>query len=70
MLQAINRSEKALVAGAALFSLAMVALAIAGGINSYSPIPFWDMWNSVVAFMNELDGETTPSGGPSTMSTG
>lgn len=55
MLQTLTRAEKVHVSGAALFAFAMVALAIAGGINNYSAIPFLDMWNSVVAFMNDLD---------------
>jgi hypothetical protein len=32
-------------------ALLFVALAIAGGIRAYSPVPFWDMWGSV-SFMD------------------
>lgn len=55
MLQTFTGAERVRVSGAALFAFVMVALAIAGGINNYSAIPFLDMWNSVVSFMNDVD---------------
>lgn len=43
-----------------LFAFLMVALAIAGGIGSYSPIPYWDMWNGTLNFgIKVSDGDWT-----------
>ncbi|MFA7685208.1 MAG: hypothetical protein WCX95_00225 [Candidatus Gracilibacteria bacterium] len=33
-----------------LFAVLIVGLAVIGGFRSYSPVPFWDMWDGVVAF--------------------
>jgi len=39
-------------------SLAIIALAVAGGVLNYSPVPFWDMWNGTLQFvMNFNDGD-------------
>lgn len=43
----------------AAVAAAMVSLAVAGGWNAYSPIPFWDMWDGTTGFMVGLhDGHT------------
>lgn len=43
---------------AAIFALVMLALAIAGGVHAYSPVPFWDMWDGYIQFYLRLaDGD-------------
>ncbi len=52
-LSQVSETSLALLAGAAF-----VVLACIGVINSYSPVPFWDMWDGVVFFENRVsDGE-------------
>lgn len=34
----------------ALFAVTSVVMAIVGGFKSYSPVPFWDMWNGYLNF--------------------
>ncbi|WP_353236183.1 hypothetical protein [Diaphorobacter ruginosibacter] len=41
-----------------IFAILMLGLAAWGGFRNYSPIPFWDMWNGVYAFIFGLqDGD-------------
>jgi len=34
-------------------ALLFVALAVAGGLRAYSPIPVWDMWSAYLSFMDQ-----------------
>lgn len=44
----------------AVFAILMFALAIVGGINSYSPVPYWDMWDGTLNFyMRASSGENS-----------
>ncbi len=41
-----------------LFAFLMVSLSIVGGIRGYSPIPYWDMWDSTLNFVIKVsDGD-------------
>lgn len=39
---------------ALIFCVLTVAAAIAGGINFYSPVPFWDMWGGYLDFYTKI----------------
>lgn len=45
------RSGKAWMAA---FAILMFLLAIVGGINSYSPVPYWDMWDGTLNFYLQI----------------
>jgi len=40
----------------ALIALGFVVLTIVGGYRSYSPVPFWDMWDGYLAFYVKASG--------------
>ena len=51
-----NRKSKLFL----LAALAFVGLAIIGGIRSYSPVPFWDMWDGYLGFFTKvISGDTS-----------
>ena len=37
-------------AAAVIFASAFVSLVAVGMVKSYSPVPFWDMWDSYLGF--------------------
>jgi len=37
-----------------VIALIQLILAIIGGINHYSPVPFWDMWDGYINFFNKV----------------
>lgn len=47
------RSEKLWMAA---FAALMFVLAIIGGINSFSPVPYWDMWDGTLNFFLRIRG--------------
>jgi hypothetical protein len=52
-------ARNALLTAAAAFTLAMVGLAVLGGYRTYSPVPFWDMWDGTLGFYIRVkDGAT------------
>ncbi|WP_339869516.1 hypothetical protein [Pseudohongiella nitratireducens] len=38
----------------AVFAILMFLLAIAGGVHSYSPVPYWDMWDGTLNFYLQI----------------
>jgi hypothetical protein len=49
-----SSAEKAWVWSFAAFAAGMIALAILGAVRSYSPVPFWDMWDGYLGFFTQL----------------
>jgi hypothetical protein len=45
-----NRKNKLFL----LATIVFVTLAIVGGIRSYSPVPFWDMWDGYLGFFTKV----------------
>lgn len=46
---------RALTISIFIFSLLYFGLAIIGGVLSYSPVPFWDMWNGYLGFYAQVN---------------
>jgi hypothetical protein len=49
-----KKYEFALITFFSLFAILFLVLAIIGGMRSYSPIPFWDMWNGYLDFYAKI----------------
>jgi hypothetical protein len=50
--------ERVLVLVSGIFALMIVSLAIIGAFRSYSPVPFWDMWDGYLGFyIRVVDGD-------------
>ena len=47
--------DKTLILTFGAFALVMVGLAVVGGVLSYSPVPFWDMWGGYLGFFMRAD---------------
>lgn len=45
------------VFAASLLAVFFVLAAIRGGVDSYSPIPFWDMWSGYLGFFTKLSDD-------------
>ncbi len=46
-------AQRALRYGLSGFALLVVALAVLGGVRAYSPVPYWDMWQSYLPFLDQ-----------------
>lgn len=54
----IPSKDKTLILTFGTFALLVVGLAVVGAFRSYSPVPFWDMWNGTLEFfMRVSDGD-------------
>lgn len=50
--------RRAITVTLALAALAMVGLAVVGGVQNYSPVPHWDMWPAYLDFYQKVsDGQ-------------
>jgi hypothetical protein len=49
-----NLAEKGAVFIFFLGALTYIALAVIGAFNSYSPVPYWDMWNGYIEFYDKV----------------
>ncbi|PPD47235.1 MAG: hypothetical protein CTY16_07980 [Methylobacter sp.] len=51
--------ETALLLAFGTLAILMIGLAIIGGLQAYSPVPFWDMWDGYLGFfLNVADRDT------------
>ena len=46
--------DKTLAATLGVFVVLVVGLSIAGAFRSYSPVPFWDMWDGYIGFFESV----------------
>ncbi|MES2887084.1 MAG: hypothetical protein V4739_03640 [Pseudomonadota bacterium] len=49
-------SQPALTLLFTVLALGFIALAVAGGARTFSPVPFWDMWDGYVDFHGKVTG--------------
>ena len=49
------QAQKAVAAIICAAALSIILLAMAGGVINYSPVPYWDMWNGTLGFIQSFD---------------
>jgi hypothetical protein len=52
--------DRTLILAAGMLAIGVIGLAVIGGVRSYSPVPFWDMWDGYLEFFLRItDGDSS-----------
>ncbi len=51
----VSHRQRVLQYGFGGLALLFVGLAVVGGLRAYSPVPFWDMWDGYLPFLDQVE---------------